>query len=347
MIGVMPEDDPAMQRLTPSVGPPSRPLPDYAPHGPRHARPDHFRSVGDERQQEPGLRIDGSNAAPPEGPRAHAHRSWQPTILLVFALICLVTGIWAIVIFPSRAPIVYPMPFRVVVVNNYPVSHIFMSISSSGQYTHMQIGGITGTLGFVDGGYIDIYVVGSIRVNCPSGVTCSSMPIQGAGIKTEQWELTVPITVSTGSAVSYLVTIDDPVFGPASNGETVTAQLPTVSTGANIPGTAPEIDFAYKVPNADTYNWSTPPTLYIGGSWADWSEQLSSSASEIPPVAITGTNDTVQSQDNRNTFISGVLLGVAGAAAIAFTQEGVHLIFDRRKKSLEGQTATTQLKPDG
>lgn len=313
---------------------------DVASHRAKHERQDRSSSAGDERQQKLGPHADGVDVAASEAPGVRAHPLWRPTILLVLTLIGLAAGIWAIVIFPSRAPIVYPQPFKISIVSEYSISHVYVSIWSSEQYTYMQVGAAPesapSTLG--NEGYIDIYIVGDIHVKCPSSVACSFSPIQG--YQTEQWEIAVPITaLPNGHLVSYVVAIEDPRFGPASNGQSATAQLPIVSTAANLPGSAPEIDLAYKVPNADTYDWSTPPALYVSSSWPDWSEQLSSSVSEIPPVAITGTNNAVQAQDNRSTFISGILLGVAGAAAIAFVQEGMHMLIDRRDKqqSIEGR----------
>ena len=71
-----------------------------------------------------------------------------------------------------------------------------------------------------------------------------------------------------------------------------------------------------------------------------WTEPLNSSFSAGQPVEITGTNHLAQAQDERNTFISGILLGVAGAAAMAVLQEGLHMLFDARDdnkpRSLQG-----------
>lgn len=303
-------------------------------------------AVGDERQQIPEPHTDGLCATASEAPSARSHPLWPPTILLVLALIGLVAGIWAIVIFPSRAPAAYPKPFKISIVSEVAISHVFISIWSSEQSTYMQVGAAPESRPITpqNEGDINIYIIGNIHVSCPSGVSCSFSHIQGN--RTEQWDLAVPITaLPNGRLVSHVVTINDPRFGPASNGEAATAQLPTVSTAANLPGPAPEIDLAYKVPDADRYDWSIPPALYVSSNWPDWSEQLSSSVSEIPPVAITGTDDAAQAQDDRDTFISGILLGVAGAAAIALTQEGMHILLGRREKSGAHEDKRRRLSP--
>ena len=258
---------------TPAHEPPTGPLAHPATHRSRHARLDHSRSAADERQQELRPHTDGGDTARTEAEKVHDHGPWRPTILRALASIALVTGIWAIAIFPSRAPIVYPQPFRVEVVSNYSVSHIYMSIHSSGQYTYMQVGGVTGSSSsmLLSGGFIDIWIVGNTHVNCPSGVSCQFYPAQGATPGTVGNDNTNNCLAHQKPQSNYYLSIDDPQFGPASNGESVTAQLPTISTAASLSGPAPQIDIAYEVPNADTYDWSTPPTTYIGGNWADWS----------------------------------------------------------------------------
>jgi hypothetical protein len=309
------------------------------------ASPGHSTSAGDEHRPEHGRHASRVDAAAFGVPEVQKLLRWRPMILLALALICLITGISGFVILPVRATVVNPSPFEVKIVSKYAISHVLMSIWPSRRAVRMQIGAMAeqapGTT--QNEGYIDIYFVGGrAPVACPSGVSCSYSPISGQG--TGQQEIAVPITVSpNGDADSHTVAIEDRRFGPATNSESTIVELPTVTTASDLPGAAPTIDFAYKVPSADTYDWSIPPTRYIGSEWADWSEQLSSSVSEVPPAAVTGTNDSVQAHDSNDTLIGDILLGIAGAAALALVQEGLHMLVDRGKKSRVSKTRRESL----
>jgi hypothetical protein len=176
-------------------------------------------------------------------------------------------------------------------------------------------------------GYVDIVFLGRISVSCPHEVKCSPSP------DGDLTEIAVPINIQeNGDSIAETVTIHDLRFGAASNGVSAIAQFPTVLLGKNTAGTAPTLDISYSLRDADNYDWSVPPAEYLeGNSYVDWTEQLGGgSVSEVQPMVITGTNEGAQARDDRNTFISGVLLGVAGSAAIAFAQEGLHMLFDNR-----------------
>jgi hypothetical protein len=46
----------------------------------------------------------------------------------------------------------------------------------------------------------------------------------------------------------------------------------------------------------------------------------------VQPVEVTGTNHVAQLSDNQSIFYSGILFGIAGAAAVAALVEFLHLI---------------------
>jgi hypothetical protein len=146
--------------------------------------------------------------------------------------------------------------------------------------------------------------------------------------------MTEPIIIEVdGRNRLYTMTIDDPRFGFASNGESAVAILPTVAgTGLG----TPTFDVGYNIPKADKYEWSIPPQVGSKPDFAYWPEgpaNVSNSESVVQSTEVTGTDNQAQTQDNHDAFISGILLGVAGGAAIAAIQEGLHMIFDNRDDS--------------
>jgi hypothetical protein len=144
----------------------------------------------------------------------------------------------------------------------------------------------------------------------------------------------MPVTFDKNDVTkNYNFVVSNVHLGFAGNGESAVADLPTVMGGG--PAATDEILYIkYQVQDATAYDWSTPPLVVAAGGVA-WSDPLTVSSSsaisaEAQPSEITGTNYAAEAQDNRDTFISGILLGVAGAAVIAAAQEGLHLLFDDR-----------------
>jgi hypothetical protein len=66
--------------------------------------------------------------------------------------------------------------------------------------------------------------------------------------------------------------------------------------------------------------WGETVNPNIGQS----AQQLSG---EAQPVELTGTNQVAQATDNKDILLSGVLFGIAGAAALGAVVEFLHLIF--------------------
>jgi hypothetical protein len=122
--------------------------------------------------------------------------------------------------------------------------------------------------------------------------------------------------------------VKDRRISATSNGEPAIAELPAVLGGGTSGTSPPEVIATYYIPNANTYDWSPPP-VSVDRYSVTVPEQLSTTYS-AEAVEVTGTSHQAQTQDNRNTFIAGILLGVAGAAAIAAVQEGLHMVFDNR-----------------
>ena len=262
------------------------------------------------------------DAAASDVPRTRRRLSRRLMILLLLALASLVAGAWAIALFPARPPVVDPTGFNIVV-GNGALNEINLTISL-GPHSAKLTFDVTGeTSSNKQLGVLVIYIFGKFPISC-SGAYCSSKPQGPEGAETYYATL-----VTYGK--QYTVTIGDPRLGLSSNGESAIAELPGVESDNSVGSRLLYVH--YHIPNADAYDWSVPPLLGALAGSVLWTETLNSSFAPAQPTEITGTNHQAQVQDDHDTFISGILLGVAGSAVIAVVQEGLHMIFDERDDS--------------
>jgi hypothetical protein len=250
-------------------------------------------------------------------------------ILLGLALAGIAAGVWAIALFPEHSPLVNPTPFEVVIDSHTPLDTVSLDITRTGQSVYRVTIYVTAGIHVAgqNEGDLSIYVPGDFPVSCSRGVMYCSY--EAAFDYTTMIE---PMIIEVdGRNRLYHMTINDPRFGFASNGESAVAELPTVEgTGLGTPMFAA----GYKIPHADEYDWSVPPQVYSTAGLVYWPEgpaNVSHSGAVVQSAQITGANHQAEAQDDRDTFISGILLGVAGGAAIAALQEGLHMIFDDRE----------------
>ncbi len=146
----------------------------------------------------------------------------------------------------------------------------------------------------------------------------------------------------SGSDLPYATTssaiISDPSFGFAENNTMALVELPNVNIGSretkgsNGPSNLPfYLSVRYDVPQASAYDWSSPP-LSSTSSEATWEETIPVGTFEFigegtsQAQELIGTDHAAAAADNLYTLISGVLLGVAGAAALTALVEFLHLI---------------------
>ena len=299
---------------------------------PRGAARDHSSPASAEGQPKPDPGADAIDAAASEVPKARTHLPRRLIIVVVLALASLATGMWAIVLFPDRPPIINPTPFTIMLVltrSDYTLGDIYLDISPSTGSVKVTASTVVESAPSANkvAGVLTIYIYNNFPVRCSSGAGCHSMP--------GQTFMMVPIS-ARNSGRNYTATIEDPRFGFTSNGESAIAELPAVAgikIGKSQSGSPNLLNVKYVVRNPDTYDWSLPPTLRSPGGSLTWTEPLSNSFWETEPTEITGTNHQAQAQDVRDTFVAGILLGVAGGAAIAAVQEGLHMLLDNRNDS--------------
>lgn len=329
-MGSVNEDDPVARAPTDPAGSPRPSAPDGGRPEPRGAPQDQSSPARIDDQPRAGPGADAIDAAASEVPKSHGRVLRRLMILLGLALVGIAAGIWAIALYPEHSPLVNPTSFEVDIDSHTPLDTVSLAISRTGQSAYQVTVYVTAGIHATgqNEGDLSIYVSGDFAVSCSPGVVyCSYEPAYDYTTMTE------PIIIELDSRNRlYTMTINDARFGFASNGESAVAELPTVE-GAGL-GT-PTFDAGYNIPKADEYDWSIPPQVYSAGLvyWPEGPAYVSNSGAVVQSVEITGTNHQAQAQDDRDIFISGILLGVAGGAAIAAVQEGLHMIFDNRDDS--------------
>jgi hypothetical protein len=318
------EDDPAVRAPTPPAGSLRPSAPDGGIPEPRGAPQD---------QSGP--------ADTDDRPGPHGRVLRRLMILLGLALAGIAAVAWAIALFPKHSQLVNPTSFEVDIHSQTPLDTVYLVVSRAGQSTMYQLtvyvttGIYPGAGGHQNEGDLSIYVPGDFPVSCsPGAQLCSYQPGYVSSV-VGYTTMTEPITIGGGGENRpYTMTINDPRFGFASNNESAVAELPTIE-GTGLAKTM--FDVGYNIPSPHEYDWSIPPQVYSTADLAYWPEgppaNVSNSEAVVQSVEVTGTNQQAQAQDNRDTFISGLLFGVAGGAAIAAVQEGLHMIFDNRDDS--------------
>jgi hypothetical protein len=327
----VPEDDPVNQAPDPSAGPLSGSLP--SPSASRVPEP---------RSETDPVDADSSDVRQRTVPRL----ARRLIILLGLLVIGLATGIWAVALFPSRPQVVAPASFIMALANEANVNNIFLTIIPEGQSAEdIEVSASTDAVSSRPGGFITLDFPEKVAVKkCPTGAYCKSASGRLGFV------MVIPIAFGKNSITKeYTLIVGNAHFGFSSNGESAIADSPTVLGEG--PARAGEILFVtYQVQGAATYDWSVPPFIETAGR-VGWSEPLTVSSSsalspEAQPSEVTGTNQAAEAQDTRDTFISGILLGVAGAAAIAAAQEGLHLLFDDRDDKRPRKLRRIRVQPE-
>jgi hypothetical protein len=259
-----------------------------------------------------------------EVPKTHARVLRRLMILLGLALIALATGIWALVIFPARPTITNPTPLTLYIKSFPASSDIYLNFFPSETRSAKVIINAFPSLSVQDKnekptGGLGTVIFGDFHVSCEANAICVSTP--GATYISSSFGIQRRKMIPDED----IVTVEDPRINAASNGESAVVEMPAVVELGSRESEV-RLTVSYYVPNADMYDWSIPPSIDSKNT-ATWSEEVyttpSGQASEI-----TGINHQAESHDNYATFISGVLLGVTGAAAIGVVQEGLHMVFD-------------------
>jgi hypothetical protein len=192
---------------------------------------------------------------------------------------------------------------------------------------------------------LDLFGRNITLIQCPEYQGCSVINSQA------DHETVITFSSSSPSPETETAVVRDPSLGFSYNNETALAEMPYVSVtslpvgpepGSTGSGSAPvyandipvSVNFGYDIPGASNYDWSLPPRA-DSSSEVTWGETVNPNigqsaqqlSGEAQPVELTGTNQVAQATDNKDILLSGVLFGIAGAAALGAVVEFLHLIF--------------------
>ncbi len=279
----------------------------------------------------PGSRSSGAaaGAGSPAGgvSAAEEDKTWlsrelrKIVTVIALALIAVGVGVWAVALFPPRQVITTPSTFSLRIFSSVRIYGMILNIArvtrtedrflifANTADSSAKRKGVGGTI------TLDFANPTSI-VRCPAPADCRSAKTGAVA--------TMPLgSGDKGTTRAVTLIIRNSSCGFAASREMALVQTPTVNyTSHHHTGTMLEI--YYNVPAADNFEWSVPPDS-VGDRLASWNLSLSD-AQPTQAQTIVGTDSASQDQDNFDTFIAGVLLGVAGGAAIAVVQEVLHML---------------------
>jgi hypothetical protein len=161
-----------------------------------------------------------------------------------------------------------------------------------------------------------------VSSRCPSSrfvLTCHAATASNGDV--------MDVDMSQGADVNVAITA--PVFTFGSNGETAEGWLPYVSCSNTCvgPSSSPTIfRVVYQIPNVTRYNWisGVPPGFSNGRAF--W-QQVASQLQE--PVLVSGFDPRAQQDDQNDTLIAGIFLGLAAA----LFADGIRQVIESRGKN--------------
>lgn len=142
-----------------------------------------------------------------------------------------------------------------------------------------------------------------------------------------------PIHLNKEGGATLSFDVIGQAWGYGGNGEEASVALPSLYYRGGGPG--PMLSTNFDLSGAARYDWSSFPPIdtYAGIRWVQ-----TVTGGVIPSRIAVGIDHADQSSDDRNTFIAGALIGLAGAALIAALQEGLYAP-RRRETDLEPPNA--------
>jgi hypothetical protein len=332
------EDDPVTRTPATPPGSPESSIRAAEEPGPGVARHEQSAPAGSQDQTGAGPVTDAADGVASKWRKTLGPVLRRFRIPLVLLLVGVATGFWAYALLPKRTTIMNPTPLGLFITKNFSFSNIDVTISPSGaQSTNVAVsvsepmpGGGTA----IGRGSLTWAIPRQFAVSGSSNnMNCSG----GAEGGTEVGMTFVATSYGGVTPDQEAFTIKDPQISATSNGESAIVELPNVTglNEANVESSASpaQLTVTYYVPNANTYDWSTPPLTPSGaGNYVSFPQQLSATFS-AQASEITGTDHQAQTHDELYTFIAGILLGVAGSAGIAALTEGLHIRYDSRPPS--------------
>ena len=245
--------------------------------------------------------------------RSRRKKIWTPVALAVAGL-ALFFG--AVKIFPSRPELPTP-PYSIAsIFTNY---HGVLALNIYISQRSPSIATITFSANVLP--YANAYA--TVNYSLPGNATplkCSPSCGTSRIALSDGWTFTMDFKSGANDRDTLLVKTDG-TLGYTANGVTASAALPELQLDGPSGQTA-DMFIQYNIPSADSYDWSASPTFQTTGDSATWNEELTDGG--LPTSTAVGTNHANQAKDNRNTFLAGALVGLAGGALLSAVQEALH-----------------------
>ena len=151
-----------------------------------------------------------------------------------------------------------------------------------------------------------------------AGVAKGRVPYPGT---VRVWHIGFPYGTTEAALLIFIKGRD---FGYTSNSVTENVAMPQIqfSDPVNL-----RLGVVYKgLPSLVNYDWSSFPPTTLTGTYAGWFELIINGNAQAR-MAI-GIDHGARNRENRDTFLAGALVGIAGSALIGAVQEAIHLWAD-------------------
>ncbi|MGO8725601.1 MAG: hypothetical protein ACLPN6_25885 [Streptosporangiaceae bacterium] len=239
----------------------------------------------------------------------------------------------ALLVFPSDYQPPTPLTSLVSIATNAPVGSMTYEVVSKGDSRYLLTILLQASVAVTSSdnvARVEVYLPYGYKFgSCIGPVSvCAAKTVSGVSAGRERYPGTVRLwSIGFPSATNEAVLsifVQGKDFGYSSNDVTETAAMPQVIFNHPINFPLSVIYENLAVP--ENYDWSSFPPSTETGTYVGWLEQLV--AGEEPARVAVGVDHGAQSRDDRDTFLAGALVGVAGAALIGAVQEVIHLWTD-------------------
>lgn len=256
--------------------------------------------------------------------------AWRSRGLLLFCFMAAALGLVAWRLLPRNPEVIPPGPPQLFVSVSGQLADINYTVSGAGKRHRV-------TIAFDGPPSTSMSFIANLGSGIARHVSISPRPPRGKFFYPRHGLDGLLHLDRTGNLrVSF--TISGSAFGYDSAGVEAAVALPGLVYHGEGQGGPPEFFSSFDLPSAGAYDWSAFPPLDISTGNIRWVELTSTGA--LAGHAVVGIDHAKQSRDDTDTFISGALIGLAGAALIAGLQEGLHRQHPEDNKHVRGATDT-------
>jgi hypothetical protein len=267
--------------------------------------------------QGPGRHVSGEHRFP------GWKKLWFPASLAILGLALIGAGF---ALFPSRSQYPPPAYNQITVHSTIPVSFVRYSVIQKSpvidEVNVTIVDDISGPSPKITGaGYIILRLPTRIHFRTCPRVLCDYDNADQTSVWAQAFRIKIIRIPSVGGfqatgGGSFFVKAHN--LGETYNGVDAAAVLPQAQYQG--PG-SPTLVTSYYIPSAGSYTWNSP-TTYANNARVVFGELMT--GGQVSADLEVGTNKPSQQQDSDDIFLSGIVLGLAGAALLSAFQEFAH-----------------------